>query len=168
MIWFVPIALAWGGVVTLISRPGLAVVGAAATAKTMDFLIKEAELGLLEERMRKGINVYEERFSEQVHGTVEPLFPSLVEPDDVPGLEKAVGRKLAGNYLWKISEWNSFWAWVISTCKRTPAAQDGLWLVEIGSRRWEDAELRAEAFNKASQYKDIVAKVGMWPVEKLP
>jgi hypothetical protein len=136
--------------------------------------IDEFELKTLKKEIDLGILKSEELFSEKVHGTTEPIFPAVVKPTDLPpGFEAAVGHKVCGEMLWKISEWNDFWNWVglllhnSNSQQKIPVGRDGLWLVEAGRKRWADEEKRRSAFATGAKYKEIWEAVGMWSKAKV-
>lgn len=135
-----------------------------------DYATKTYRLSQIKKEMKEGRNREEEKFSAQQHGTCEMLFPARVREEDLPeGFEKAVHGKATGEFLWKLSEWNSFWVWVqtklhnSNSTEKIAEGQDGLWLAEAGRRRWQDEEMRTHAQKNAQRCREVWVRAGMWP-----
>jgi len=154
---------------------GFAFVGraVATTTTTVRFckgVIDDTELYISDIRQENGFNEAEERFSDRVHGTIEMIFPARVVAEELSaGFEKAIGHNVCGDVLWKLSEWNDFWRWAHVSAynshsqEKIPVGRDGLWLIEVGRKRWADDEMRVAAFATGAKYKEIWVPLGMWP-----
>lgn len=147
---------------------GLAAKTVVSVLKAVNAFTVKTEIAMRDDELRKGINKVEEKFMTDTYGTVEMFFPARVLEEDLPlGFETAVGVKVTGSFIWKMSEWNDFWRWVSVLHhnslhdEKVKLGRNGAWLVEIGKKRWEDAGLRKHANEMAVKYRYLWVASGM-------
>lgn len=116
-----------------------------------------------------GINRSEEAHHLKTHGTVEPIFPARIRETDLPAKFETVFQvRVVGEYLFKLSEWNDVWEWILQKALRQNGqpsraeGRDGFWLLHIGRERWGDSELRVKAFKNAEKFAELWRKTEMW------
>lgn len=143
-------------------------------AKAADARVLQDTTRLLHKKLRQGFNPYEEAFHQKHFGFKSPLLPARVLAKHLPeGFEEAVKAKVTGDFLWKVTEWNSFRLWATIKIRASHGdrsileGEDGIWLAEKGRRRWADIELRKLAFDNATKMEKVWRESGMWPEEKL-
>jgi len=132
------------------------------SSRTAEAYRRMANLRLIEEEQRLGLNREEEAFSLRQHGEREQLFPFRLAAENFPGFEKLLGQDLTGEYLWKLSEWNelSHWLQVLylnsTREKKIGAGRDGRWLLQVGQARWKVKKLKEDAFANAAKFSDML------------
>ena len=132
------------------------------------FVLNE-KLRRLKHEMELGLNRSEEAHHLTTHGTFETLFPARIRIEDLPARFETVFKvKVAGQYLFKISEWNEVWDWILQKTLRQngqearPEGRDGRWLLHAAGQRWKDPDLRVKAFRNSVRFADLWRKTEMW------
>ena len=140
---------------------------AAAAARTglgaVDLFLTKEKLSSLEDELKKGVNPAEETHHQKTHGHAEMFFPFRLSLSSFPeNLEKVVGESFAGDFLWKLSEWNELARWFnvlfqnAQTGGHLKVGRDGRWLLQVGRERWADAEWKKQAVAARDANPEIV------------
>lgn len=158
--------LTLGKAVLALTPPGAAYFAVASTVRTIDLYSRIILYAEAEDLNKKGINLAEERYHELLYGGTEPYFPFEFKSDSFPeNIDKLVGEKLEGRFIFKLSEWHDLINWLsILIQNETMGAdkrvgRDGRWLLHVGLKRWEDHVWVKRAFENVALHPEVLEEV---------